>query len=109
MLSQFRSMEPAFRTVLCRAFYPDCRCRKFDLGLGIGYRQMAFDQFKCKLSHRLSFIDEGNEILRRSWTGEPVNFSGKSLRSVPYELFQPHRPIRKYTMVAWQKPLFGVP
>jgi alkanesulfonate monooxygenase SsuD/methylene tetrahydromethanopterin reductase-like flavin-dependent oxidoreductase (luciferase family) len=70
-------MEPAFRTVLCRAFYPDCRCRKFDLGVGIGYRQVEFDQFKYKISHRPSFIDEGIEILRRSWSGEPVNFSGK--------------------------------
>jgi len=50
---------------------------RFDLGVGIGYRQLEFDQFGRKLSHRPSLIEEGIEILRRSWSGEPVNFSGK--------------------------------
>ena len=50
---------------------------RFDLGVGIGYRQIEFDQFKRKLSHRPSLIEEGIEILRRSWSGEPVNFAGK--------------------------------
>jgi|TARA_B110000879_G_scaffold37503_1_gene52290 alkanesulfonate monooxygenase SsuD/methylene tetrahydromethanopterin reductase-like flavin-dependent oxidoreductase (luciferase family) len=50
---------------------------RFDLGVGIGYRQMEFDQFNRKISHRPSLIEEGIEILRRSWSGEAVNFSGK--------------------------------
>jgi alkanesulfonate monooxygenase SsuD/methylene tetrahydromethanopterin reductase-like flavin-dependent oxidoreductase (luciferase family) len=50
---------------------------RFDLGVGIGYRQLEFDQFGRKLSHRPSLIEEGIEILRRSWSGQPVNFSGK--------------------------------
>ena len=50
---------------------------RFDLGVGIGYRQMEFDQFGKKLSHRPSLMEEGIEILRRSWSGNPVNFSGK--------------------------------
>ncbi|MDH5172899.1 MAG: LLM class flavin-dependent oxidoreductase [Gammaproteobacteria bacterium] len=50
---------------------------RFDLGVGIGYRQMEFDQFGRKLSHRPSLIEEGIEILRRSWSGKPVNFSGQ--------------------------------
>ena len=50
---------------------------RFDLGVGIGYRQLEFDQFGRKLSHRPSLIEEGIEILRRSWSGKPVNFSGK--------------------------------
>jgi alkanesulfonate monooxygenase SsuD/methylene tetrahydromethanopterin reductase-like flavin-dependent oxidoreductase (luciferase family) len=50
---------------------------RFDLGVGIGYRQMEFDQFGRKLSHRPSLVEEGIEILRRSWSGKPVNFSGK--------------------------------
>lgn len=50
---------------------------RFDLGVGIGYREMEFDQFGRKLSHRPSLIEEGIEILRRSWSGKPVNFSGK--------------------------------
>ena len=50
---------------------------RFDLGVGIGYRQMEFDQFGRKLSHRPSLIEEGIEILRRAWAGDKVNFSGK--------------------------------
>jgi alkanesulfonate monooxygenase SsuD/methylene tetrahydromethanopterin reductase-like flavin-dependent oxidoreductase (luciferase family) len=50
---------------------------RFDLGVGIGYRQTEFDQFKRKISHRPSLVEEGIEILRRSWSGEAVNFSGK--------------------------------
>lgn len=50
---------------------------RFDLGVGIGYRQVEFDQFKRKISHRPSLIEEGIEIIRRSWSGESVNFTGK--------------------------------
>lgn len=50
---------------------------RFDLGLGIGYRQLEFDQFGRKLSQRPSMMEEGIEIIRRAWSGEPVNFSGK--------------------------------
>lgn len=50
---------------------------RFDLGVGIGYRKEEFDQFKRKISHRPSLVEEGIEILRRCWSGEPVNFTGK--------------------------------
>ncbi len=50
---------------------------RFDLGVGIGYRQLEFDQFGRKLSHRPSLVEEGIEIIRRSWSGKPVNFTGK--------------------------------
>jgi alkanesulfonate monooxygenase SsuD/methylene tetrahydromethanopterin reductase-like flavin-dependent oxidoreductase (luciferase family) len=50
---------------------------RFDLGVGIGYRELEFDHFGRKLSHRPSLVEEGIEILRRSWSGEPVNFQGK--------------------------------
>lgn len=50
---------------------------RFDLGLGIGYRQLEFDQFQRQLKHRPSLVEEGIEIIRRCWSGEPVNFSGK--------------------------------
>lgn len=50
---------------------------RFDLGVGIGYRELEFDQFKRKLSHRPSLVEEGIEILRRAWRGEAINFSGK--------------------------------
>lgn len=50
---------------------------RFDLGVGIGYRQVEFDQFGRSISHRPSLVEEGIEIMRRAWSGEPVNFEGK--------------------------------
>ena len=50
---------------------------RFDLGIGIGYRRLEFDQFGRKLSQRPSMMEEGVEIIRRAWTGEPVNFQGR--------------------------------
>ena len=50
---------------------------RFDLGVGIGYRELEFNEFQRKLSHRPSLVEEGIEVLRRSWSGAPVNFSGK--------------------------------
>jgi len=54
-----------------------CTGGRFDLGVGIGYRALEFDQFGRKLSQRPSLIEEGIEIVRRSWSGAPVNFQGK--------------------------------
>ncbi len=50
---------------------------RFDLGVGIGYRELEFEQFGRKLSHRPSLVEEGIEILRRAWRGDAVNFSGR--------------------------------
>lgn len=50
---------------------------RFRLGVGLGYRQLEFDAFGRKLSHRPSLMEEGVEIIRRAWTGQPVSFSGK--------------------------------
>ncbi len=50
---------------------------RFDLGVGIGYRTLEFDQFSRKLSERPSLMEEGIEIIRRAWSGERVNFSGR--------------------------------
>ena len=67
---------------------------RFDLGVGIGYRQLEFDQFQRKISHRPSLVEEGIEIVRRAWSGEPVNFSGKrfevgDLRVTPTPIHTP--------------------
>ncbi len=50
---------------------------RFDLGVGLGYRQIEFDYFGRKLKHRPSLMEEGVEIIRRAWSGEPVHFEGK--------------------------------
>ncbi len=50
---------------------------RFDLGVGIGYRELEFEAFGRKLSQRPSLIEEGIEIIRRAWSGTAVNFAGK--------------------------------
>ena len=67
---------------------------RFDLGVGIGYRQLEFDQFGRKLSHRPSMMEEGIEVIRRAWRGEAINFSGKrfsvgDLRVTPTPVSKP--------------------
>jgi len=50
---------------------------RFDLGVGIGYRELEFREFGRELKHRPSLIEESIEIIRRAWAGERVNFTGK--------------------------------
>lgn len=53
---------------------------RFDLGVGLGYREVEFEQFQRKISHRPSLAEEGIEIIRRAWRGEAVNFAGKRFK-----------------------------
>jgi alkanesulfonate monooxygenase SsuD/methylene tetrahydromethanopterin reductase-like flavin-dependent oxidoreductase (luciferase family) len=50
---------------------------RFDLGVGIGYRELEFRQFGRELKQRPSLVEEAIEVIRRAWSGEPVNFEGK--------------------------------
>jgi alkanesulfonate monooxygenase SsuD/methylene tetrahydromethanopterin reductase-like flavin-dependent oxidoreductase (luciferase family) len=50
---------------------------RFDLGVGLGYRQLEFDYFGRKLSHRPSLMEEGVAIIRQAWSGAPINIEGK--------------------------------
>lgn len=53
---------------------------RFDLGLGLGYREVEFDYFGRKLSHRPSLMEEGIEVIRAAWSGEPVHHHGRHFR-----------------------------
>ncbi len=50
---------------------------RFDLGVGLGYRELEFEAFGRKLTNRPSLMEEGIEILRQAWSGEPVEHHGK--------------------------------
>ena len=50
---------------------------RFDLGVGIGYKQAEFEAFGRELKYRPSLLEDAVEIIRRGWSGEPVNYSGK--------------------------------
>ena len=53
---------------------------RFDLGVGLGYRQLEFDYFGRQLKHRPSLMEEGIDIIRQCWSGEPVRIDGKRYR-----------------------------
>ncbi|CAB4856712.1 unannotated protein [freshwater metagenome] len=67
---------------------------RFDLGLGIGYRQIEFDTFGRKVSHRPSLMEEGCEVIRRAWSGESLEMNGKrfSYPDVTVYPIPEHRP-----------------
>jgi alkanesulfonate monooxygenase SsuD/methylene tetrahydromethanopterin reductase-like flavin-dependent oxidoreductase (luciferase family) len=50
---------------------------RFDLGVGLGYRQLEFDYFKRNLKNRPSLMEEGVAVMRQAWSGQPINFKGK--------------------------------
>jgi alkanesulfonate monooxygenase SsuD/methylene tetrahydromethanopterin reductase-like flavin-dependent oxidoreductase (luciferase family) len=50
---------------------------RFDLGVGIGYRELEFREFGRELKHRPSLIEEAIAIVRKAWSGERLNFAGK--------------------------------
>lgn len=50
---------------------------RFDLGVAIGYRKEEFDGFDIPIVERPSRIEEGIEIIRKSWSNEPFTFKGK--------------------------------
>ncbi len=50
---------------------------RFDLGVGLGYRELEFTAFRRSLQHRPSLMEEGVEIVRRAWRGEAIRFRGK--------------------------------
>jgi alkanesulfonate monooxygenase SsuD/methylene tetrahydromethanopterin reductase-like flavin-dependent oxidoreductase (luciferase family) len=47
------------------------------LGVGIGYQPSDFRAFAVPMEHRLALFEEGVEILRKCWAGEPFSFRGK--------------------------------
>jgi alkanesulfonate monooxygenase SsuD/methylene tetrahydromethanopterin reductase-like flavin-dependent oxidoreductase (luciferase family) len=50
---------------------------RFDLGVGIGYREDEFRAFGRELKYRPSLIEESIEIIRRAWDGRHIDFEGK--------------------------------
>ena len=46
------------------------------LGVGIGYQAADFQAFAVPMEHRVALFEEGVEIIRRCWSGEPFSFHG---------------------------------
>jgi probable F420-dependent oxidoreductase len=46
------------------------------LGVGIGYQAADFRAFGVRMEHRVALFEEGVEIIRKCWAGEPFSFHG---------------------------------
>ena len=53
---------------------------RMELGVGMGYAPHEFRAFGIPVSRRLSLMEEGLDILRLAWTGEPFSYTGKRWR-----------------------------
>jgi len=68
------------------------------LGVGIGYQEADFRAFGVPMEDRVTLFEEGVEVIRQCWTGEPFTFHGKHhhlhdvrVRPGPYQ--QPSPPL----------------
>ncbi len=46
------------------------------LGVGIGYQAADFKAFAVPMEHRVALFEEGVDIIRKCWSGEPFSFHG---------------------------------
>lgn len=46
------------------------------LGVGVGYQASDFRAFGVPMEHRAALFEEGVEIIRKCWSGEPFSFHG---------------------------------
>ncbi len=68
---------------------------RFDLGVGAGYVEAEYRAFGRTLGHRPSLMEESVAILRRAWSGEPVDFRGKRFQVENLAILPaPESPIR---------------
>jgi alkanesulfonate monooxygenase SsuD/methylene tetrahydromethanopterin reductase-like flavin-dependent oxidoreductase (luciferase family) len=60
---------------------------------GAGYRRSEFDTFGVDIADRARLMEEGIEVLKQAWTGEPFVFRGQTVRVMPRPFTQPRPPI----------------
>jgi alkanesulfonate monooxygenase SsuD/methylene tetrahydromethanopterin reductase-like flavin-dependent oxidoreductase (luciferase family) len=59
--------------------------------VGMGYREEEYDQFDQNIKRRPSLMEEGVDVLKQAWTGEPFEWRGHTIRVLPRP-FQHPRP-----------------
>ena len=71
---------------------------RFTLGVALGYRQEEFDGFGIPMKQRTSRLEEGIDVIVKSWTEDNFSFEGKrykfrNLNVTPKPVQKPHIPI----------------
>jgi alkanesulfonate monooxygenase SsuD/methylene tetrahydromethanopterin reductase-like flavin-dependent oxidoreductase (luciferase family) len=59
------------------------------LTVGAGYRPVEYEQFDLSIKRRPSLMEEGVEVLKQAWTGEPFEWRGHTVRILPRPAQQP--------------------
>jgi alkanesulfonate monooxygenase SsuD/methylene tetrahydromethanopterin reductase-like flavin-dependent oxidoreductase (luciferase family) len=57
---------------------------RLELTLAAGYVAREFAMFGHSLDERVPLVEEGIEVLRAAWSGEPFQFRGRSVRVTPH-------------------------
>ncbi|QMU55738.1 MAG: LLM class flavin-dependent oxidoreductase [Candidatus Mycalebacterium zealandia] len=71
---------------------------RFDLGVAIGYRKEEFDGFGLSIKNRPSLIEEGIDVLLKSWGEGQFSYKGKrfafeNIDVTPKPVQKPHIPL----------------
>ena len=53
------------------------------LTVGAGYRAEEYEQFDLDIKRRPSLMEDGVEVLKQAWTGEPFEWRGHQVRILP--------------------------
>jgi alkanesulfonate monooxygenase SsuD/methylene tetrahydromethanopterin reductase-like flavin-dependent oxidoreductase (luciferase family) len=59
------------------------------LTVGAGYRPEEYEQFDLNIKRRPSLMEDGVEVLKQAWTGEPFEWRGHTVRILPRPAQQP--------------------
>lgn len=68
------------------------------LGVGTGYQEPEFRALGVEFDQRNALFDEGLEVMKLAWTGEPVSYTGaqfeaRDVRALPVPVSRPHPPL----------------
>ncbi|MBU6283105.1 LLM class flavin-dependent oxidoreductase [bacterium] len=62
---------------------------RFSFVAGLGYRHEEFEMAGVERKRRGSILEESIDVIRKSWTGEPFEWRGRTVRATPPPAFPP--------------------
>ena len=77
---------------------------RFELGVGLGYRELEFSGFGRTVKHRPSLLEDAIAIIRQAWTGSADGYEGKRL-SLPALPVTPVPEVTPRLLVGAQSPV----
>ncbi len=72
-----------------------CLGGRLELGMGLGVLRIDYEAFGVDYTRRGKMLDELIPFLRQAWTGEPVEYRGRTIRVLPRPVQQPKPMVRR--------------